>query len=500
VRRFLLLALTALYLWPIGSYASADFPHLRIKDRRIVDENGSTVILRGVVVNQLGEYFQANPDIKPTVELIEKDFQDMAAIGVNAVRLVITWSTIEPEPDVYNIEYLERIKQAVEWARNNSIYVILDMHQDAWGMYIATPADMKCAWPTTHNVGWDGAPEWATITDGKNPCMIIHREFSPAVYRAWTSFWTNRNGVRDHLVNTWAFLAEAFKDDPAVAGYDLLNEPNWGENILATVLKHKPDFYADCVKAIRQAETAGHNKLIFFEPLAIWSAMPGEMPVKFTGDPDIVYAPHIYLGAISIDMFLFGRELIPLETGFKIAKREAAFHNTTFFNGEYGPSSRDRHGWRYAALEDKYQNHSSLWLWKNGCGDPHHMQGKWPRTDYTPDRVMNSVMKIRCDDLQNPEGVEAGYKEISKLILSRPYPRAFPSPAVFKSDPDTRSFVIKGESPGGVPLVVWIPGDGEPAYQGDGLGEVRLEKVHGGWLLHAIPERGPWSLEAKGRD
>ena len=41
--------------------AGPALPHLRVEKQRIVDDAGRTVLLRGVNVNQLGDYFQANP-------------------------------------------------------------------------------------------------------------------------------------------------------------------------------------------------------------------------------------------------------------------------------------------------------------------------------------------------------------------------------------------------------------------------------------------------------
>ncbi len=38
---------------------------VNVKDRRIVDSYGGTVILRDVATNQLEDYFQGNPDILP---------------------------------------------------------------------------------------------------------------------------------------------------------------------------------------------------------------------------------------------------------------------------------------------------------------------------------------------------------------------------------------------------------------------------------------------------
>jgi len=480
--------------------AKAPLPHLQIKDRRVVDDNGSVVILRGVAVNQLGDYFQANTMVPSTIPLQRRDFRQIASLGCNSVRLIVHWSLLEPSRGVKNLAYLVQVKQAVAWAKEYGIYVILDMHCDAWGKYIATPPEVKCKWPLLSNIGWDGAPEWATFTDDKSRCMLVHREMSLAVMNSWQSFWDDREGIQQHLIDNWAWLAGEFKDEPAVAGYDLINEPLWGYNLTADVNKHKPAFYKRATEAIRKAESGGMNKIIFFEPMAIWSAVPRETPKPFTKDQNIIYAPHIYLGSISIDMFLFHKEMIPLRKGFEWADGESKKFGTTFYNGEWSPGPGD-HAYRYAALEDEYQIGSARWQWKISCGDPHLMSGFWPDRNKMPSGQTNDVMVLLCGDEKKPEGIEQGINPIDAVVLARPYPRAFPGPANFKSDPKKRTLEIKGdENSGDAPLIIWMPGGRRPQIEAENVKEISIEQVEGGWLIRGKPGTKSWKFFAAGSD
>ena len=88
----------------------------------------------------------------------------MRTLGFDVVRLLVHWSALEPRRGTFDTAYLDRIRQAVGWAREHGIYVVLDMHQDAWGKYIASPPGETCAPGFTHQQGWDGAPRWATLT------------------------------------------------------------------------------------------------------------------------------------------------------------------------------------------------------------------------------------------------------------------------------------------------------------------------------------------------
>src|SRR3954452_22794776 len=96
---------------------------------RIEDGQHRQVLLRGVNTNQLGDYYQADPALPSTVPLTEADFAQMAAVGFDSVRLIVHWSLLEPRRGVFDQTYLDRVRQAVDWAAGHGLYVVLDMHQ-----------------------------------------------------------------------------------------------------------------------------------------------------------------------------------------------------------------------------------------------------------------------------------------------------------------------------------------------------------------------------------
>ena len=80
--------------------ARADLPRLRavpdpVKGGHIADSQGREVILRGVNVNSLGEYWKGT-DNKPVLPLDRRDPGRIARIGWNTVRLIVSWSKVEP--------------------------------------------------------------------------------------------------------------------------------------------------------------------------------------------------------------------------------------------------------------------------------------------------------------------------------------------------------------------------------------------------------------------
>ncbi|MGH9050392.1 MAG: cellulase family glycosylhydrolase, partial [Acidimicrobiia bacterium] len=110
---------------------------------RLVDADGREVLLRGVNVNALAEYW-AGTDFPTTFPLADDDPERMASIGWNAVRLVVSWSEVEPAPGRYDEEYLDEVATVVDELAAVGIYTIVDLHQDAWGATLAADPDALC--------------------------------------------------------------------------------------------------------------------------------------------------------------------------------------------------------------------------------------------------------------------------------------------------------------------------------------------------------------------
>src|SRR5215470_6082433 len=128
---------------------------------RIADAEGREVLLRGVNVNALVEYWQGSafPTVFP---LTEADADLMASIGWNAVRLLLSWSRVEPQPGAYDAAYLDEVRAAVRLLASRGLYSIIDLHQDAWSATLAARPDEVCLPGFQLALGWDGAPAWAT--------------------------------------------------------------------------------------------------------------------------------------------------------------------------------------------------------------------------------------------------------------------------------------------------------------------------------------------------
>ena len=222
----------------------------------------------------------------------------------------------------------------MERAKAHGLYVVLDMHQDSWWNE-GTPADWTCRPGTTSMWGYDGAPTWATITDSAPRCQFQSRDISPASDRAFQNFFFDTDGVQAAFVEAWAVLASAYGAEPTVAGFDLLNEPGFGETAPATTSLLLGRFYDRAIAAIR---AAGAPQIVFIEPSILWSGMGFDTgpAAGFTSDTNIVFSPHLYAESITIDASLGLTPIVGMERQFGLGERAAGDYDTALWSGEYG--------------------------------------------------------------------------------------------------------------------------------------------------------------------
>lgn len=446
----------------------------------VIDSLQRTVLLRGVNYNALGDYFEANPAQPGVVATQPEDYAQMAQLGMNVVRLLISWSALEPQRGVIDATYLAQIKTAVAQARANDLYVVLDMHQDAWGKYIATPDGVDCGF-FEKSIGWDGAPDWATLTDGQSTCRFPGlREMSPAVATAFQNFWRNRDGIQDALIATWARLASEFAAEPAVAGYDFLNEPNFGVSAGFSQTLLMGNFYSKVLRAVRNAEKqvpGGFAHIGFFEPSVEWSAFGITLPPLglFMFDRNIVFAPHLYSGSITVTG--------TVASGYANAARIAGIYRTPFWSGEWGwfgePAYSEAAIREYAQFEDRYRIGGAVWQWRQACGDPHAQGIRDGRT------VTETQYHVRINHCPHDE--DGGFSPAYEKILGRAYPRHAPGELLtLGSDPYSGQLNLTGTTAQPGELDLWVPrSDRVATPQLTGTGDVQIESAHGGFRLRA---------------
>jgi len=184
-------------------------PWLHSNGTEILDSQGRQVLLRGMNVTGLEEAKDMRPGPVPT----SQDFAEMAADGFDVVRLPINWSRLEPKPGQLSRSYLDQIRSVVNDAAAHGIYTILDLHNIDWSIYY----------------DGDGAPSWA-VAGGLPRSFPLgspwNRHLAPGVLASYGIFWADLGGWQQDVTEVWSFVARAFRNDSAVAGFDLWNEPH----------------------------------------------------------------------------------------------------------------------------------------------------------------------------------------------------------------------------------------------------------------------------------
>jgi len=189
---------------------------VQVEGQKFIDPQGRQILLSGI------NFISKDPGENYMPPQGKELFRQFRSWGFNCIRLGIIWDGLEPEPGKYNEDYLKEIDKRIRWAADNDMYVFLDMHQDLYGAKYS-----------------DGAPDWATLDEGKEH----HRGavwsdsylISPAVQTAFDNFWNNTPasdgiGIQDHYANLWKHIAERYAKNSTVIGYDLMNEPFMGSS------------------------------------------------------------------------------------------------------------------------------------------------------------------------------------------------------------------------------------------------------------------------------
>lgn len=462
---------------------------------RIVDALGREVVLRGVNVNALVEYWPYG-SFPTTFPFTEADADAISGIGWNVVRLLVSWSRIEPEPGRYDEAYLDRVAAVVRQLERRGVYSIIDLHQDAWGPSLAAPRGTVCPAGESPAFGWDGAPAWATFDGGASRCVPAGiRELSPAVRAAFAAFWADAAGpggvgIRTRYTAMLGHLGERFAREPAVAGYDIMNEPNaFGSAEVAAL----GDLAGDAVAAIRAGERRdrGFPHLVLVEPSITWADFSVGTPPPFPHDGNVVFAPHIYRGGLSSGP-------IPPEDFTRAHTDAAALGGLPVLVGEWGSSPQrasdpaDGYFRIHLDLQDEHRFSGTLWTWRESCGDPHKAgdarDGRVPYVwgEFEVDCRTNTVTGPRTDLITQ---------------LRRGYVRA--APGVLRTMTYRAADGLHAEGDGarvGEVLVAWFPGaKGSVRVSDRGLIGVRTTPAgpDGGVYVTGTAVRSAWSLEVR---
>src|SRR5574338_58933 len=182
--------------------------------------------------------------------ITKEDIQFIKSTGLNHIRVPFNFKLflVEDHPDIWLEEGFKRLDDVINWCKEENLYVVLDLHAAPGGQ---TGDNIDDSW--------------------SYPFLFEDQQ------------------AQQTTIALWKKLAERYKDEAIVIGYDLLNEP------LPHYLKNKEELnklleplYKNITSAIREVD---NNHLIFIGG-AQWNTN-----FKMFGEPfdkKLVYTFHKY--------------------------------------------------------------------------------------------------------------------------------------------------------------------------------------------------------------
>ncbi len=306
---------------------------LKTSGQNIVNEKGNIIILKGV---NLGGWlvpegyllkFEGKFDRPWTInELVvgligeneaekfwedyrknyitETDIKEISALGFNHIRVPFHYNLFIPEdsPDAWRTDGFKLLDELINWCAKYGLYVILDMH---------------CA---------PGGQTGDNIDDSAKNQPDLWRDDSN----------------KQKTINVWRRIAEHYKNNTTVMGYDLLNEPLPAE--FSQYNEELVPLYRKIVSAIRKVD----RKHIIFLEGANWANNFKMFPEPF--DSNVVYSFHKYWDEV---------DKHNIQPYLKLAKK----HNVPLYCGETGENNNQWY-YKFIQLLEDYNIGWCFWPWK----------------------------------------------------------------------------------------------------------------------------------------
>jgi endoglucanase len=255
-----------------------------------------------------------------------EDARFIRSLGLNLVRLPFNYHHFEDDmnPTVIRASGLEQLDRVIQICAEHEIYTILDLHAAA---------------------GYQNQ-DWHSDNPSQQALFWQHKHF------------------QDRAVWLWEIIAERYKDNPWVAGYDPLNEPSDPSG------KQLDVFYQRVVGAIRRVDP---EHIIFLEG----NRYSQDFSVLGPPLPNVVYALHNY----AIPGFMDGEDYPGVSRGEYFDKSVLSANlkqtcqymldnRTPIWVGEFGPvytGNPEKDRMRYQILMDQldlYKDLGASWcLW-----------------------------------------------------------------------------------------------------------------------------------------
>ncbi|MFC8350103.1 cellulase family glycosylhydrolase [Streptomyces sp. NPDC057280] len=177
-------------------------------------------------------------------------FDTIKSQGFRSVRIPVTWTDHQSSTAPYTIDarWMTRVKQVVDWALSDGLYVVINVHHDSWQWI----ADM----PTDHD------------------------------------------GVLARFKASWTQIAATFKDSPQKLLFESNNEPQFNNTTDAQGIQYNDELNTAFHGVVRQSGGNNATRLLILPSLhtnsgqVFLDALVSKM--KSLNDPNLVATVHYY--------------------------------------------------------------------------------------------------------------------------------------------------------------------------------------------------------------
>ncbi len=244
------------------------------------DEQGRTLLLHGVNVSSAAKY-----DKLHVGEASAQAFKTIADLGFDSVRLLTFWGAVMTAPAGGTLAdlkpddaYLQRLDTMIAQASAAGLLVVLDMHQDLFGFGFGDNGAPPAACDPAHYAAYQPVDPWYA------------NYLNPHVQACFDGLYAD-GPVRNAWAAAWGLLAQRYKGDTRIVGFDLLNEPHQGS---ADAQQFVPTglfpFFRTAIDQIRAADP---QRTVFVEPITSL-LLSNNIHVAALQRDQAVWAPHYY--------------------------------------------------------------------------------------------------------------------------------------------------------------------------------------------------------------
>ena len=313
--------------------------NLKTEGKKIVDGDGNEVLLRGYAPGgwlliegymmhetdgSIGAQHQIKSNLvslmgaEKTEEFFKKwrenhftkrDVDSLASWGFNSIRVPLHYNLftlpIQEEPTAGENTWLEEgfsiVDNVLAWAKPHNMYVILDLHAAPGGQ-------------------------------GKNTDISDYDPNKP-------SLWESEQN-KSKTVALWRKIAERYKDNEWIGGYDLLNETNWD----LPEGKDLKDLFVRITNAIREVDD---KHIIIIEGNDYANNFTGLLP---PWDDNMAYSFHKYWNSTNEDDLNW---ILPIREQYDVPlwMGESGENSNTWYTDAVSLFENNNVGWAWWAMK-----------------------------------------------------------------------------------------------------------------------------------------------------